>query len=170
MEAPTNSSVFEQFVKLDQIGMAQRRQRTEFLLETEQSVGPWLSQNLHCDGMTALTVVRFVHGSEATSSQTAAYLEAVRKSDLDRKGERWQQIGIGGGGVDSQAEVSGEFRVFVRNSLQEPGSFLRTAEGHRAQKVFNLALSLGIQDWTSCNACSSYHGKPEGYRLLHKAA
>ena len=86
------------------------------LLETDQSVGPWLSQNLHFDGMAAFTAVRFVHGSEAASSQSAAGLEAVRKSDLDREGERREQIGIGGGGVDSQAEVSSGFRV-VRPQL-----------------------------------------------------
>jgi len=107
------------------------------------------TQNFHCDDLAAFPVMRFVHSSETTSSQTAADLEAVWKADIGPYRQGGDGVRSGAGTTDLQCDVSGEVRISGGHLFEESRTVHRVQERHRVEQRVNLALSLGIQEWTS---------------------
>ena len=85
-------AIFEQVVELDQVGVSQSRQAPEFLLETEESVGMRIPQDLDRDVVAAFLIVDLIHGSESTPSQTAGNSEPLRKTDIDCQSDGFEKL------------------------------------------------------------------------------
>ena len=127
--------------------------------------GCGLAQNFHGDNLAAFPVVRFVHGSESASSQTAADVEAFWKADIGPYGQGGDGVRSGAGTTDLQSDVSGEFRIAGGHLFEESRTVHRAQERYRVEQRLNLALSLGIQEWTSGAATAHHTTRKSGGRL-----
>jgi hypothetical protein len=65
------------------VGVPQRGQAPEFLLEAEESVGMRISQNLESDFFAAFSIENLIYGSEPAPSKTAGNPESLRKTYIE---------------------------------------------------------------------------------------